>query len=271
VSSKGDLAIAYSDYQKHALMHGTKLGPKPKTAAELGEEFIGQISDTEDVSADSAVERGKEFVAHQSVLDNATLAEQIKAKVQSILDDVTGDPDGDVGLFGDPLIRTKIQSVLQDFYKDPKRRQPGGLRRARPGVHRALRGQGACIGASARIKRDAALNDDRPIASSEGRPRSRVEGGDHHKRILTLSGWLKPNRSSRRAVPMLFRIKSFEMSPIECSSRTRCTCSPRTRGRKYVGKILESEGQNLLRTGIREGVRRGVKRAGATAAVAALA
>jgi hypothetical protein len=43
------------------------------------------------------------------------------------------------------------------------------------------------------------------------------------------------------------------------------------KGRKYVGKILESEGQNLLRTGIREGVRRGVKRAGATAAVAALA
>src|SRR3954447_19313014 len=55
----------------------------------------------------------------KSVLDNSTLAEQIKAKLQSIFDDVTGDKDKDLTLFGDPLIRTKLQSVLDDFYKDP--------------------------------------------------------------------------------------------------------------------------------------------------------
>jgi hypothetical protein len=64
-------------------------------------------------------ELGKEFVAHQSVLDNPDLAAQIKAKLQSILDDVTGDADKDLNLFGDPIIRVKLQSVLQDFYKDP--------------------------------------------------------------------------------------------------------------------------------------------------------
>ena len=60
-----------------------------------------------------------EVVLHKSVLDNPTLAQQIKDKIQSILDDVTGDADKDLSLFGDPLIRTKIQSVLEDFYKDP--------------------------------------------------------------------------------------------------------------------------------------------------------
>jgi 2'-5' RNA ligase len=66
-----------------------------------------------------AMELGEEFMSHQSVLDNPTLAQQIKDKLKSILDDVTSDADGDLALFGDPLIRTKLQSVLNDFYKDP--------------------------------------------------------------------------------------------------------------------------------------------------------
>lgn len=65
---------------------------------------------------------GKQFVlTHTSVLDNPTLKDQIKAKLQDILEDVTGSDsnDEDLNLFGDPLIRTKLQSVLEDFYKDP--------------------------------------------------------------------------------------------------------------------------------------------------------
>lgn len=68
------------------------------------------------------LKQGEAFVEgliHASVLDNPTLKDQITAKIKSILDDVTGDADGDINLFGDPLIQTKIRSVLQDFYQDP--------------------------------------------------------------------------------------------------------------------------------------------------------
>jgi 2'-5' RNA ligase len=267
---EGDLAIAYSDYQKHALMHGTKLGPKPKTAAELGEEFIGQISDTEDVSADSAVERGKEFVAHQSVLDNATLAEQIKAKVQSILDDVTGDPDGDVGLFGDPLIRTKIQSVLQDFYKDPNVDNQV--------VYDAL-GQAfiehyGVKGMHWGVRKDQTatrLSTTTGHSLVRGKAKIKVEGGDHHKahpdavRVAKAKQKLKKSGTNALSNQELRDVANR----VQLENQVHLLTSHK--GRKYVGKILESEGQNLLRTGIREGVRRGVKRAGATAAVAALA
>jgi 2'-5' RNA ligase len=112
---EGDLAIAYSDTQKMALTHCSMNG------LDLKHHWTKLGSKETEIEAD-ATPSGEEFVKdlmHQSVLDNPTLADQIKAKVQSILDDVTGDADNDISLFGDPLIRTKIQSVLQDFYKDP--------------------------------------------------------------------------------------------------------------------------------------------------------
>jgi 2'-5' RNA ligase len=112
---EGDLAIAYSDTQKMALTHCSMNG------LDLKHHWTKLGSKETEIEAD-ATPSGEEFVnqlVHQSVLDNATLTDQIKAKVKSILDDVSGDDDGDVALFGDPLIRAKIQSVLEDFYKDP--------------------------------------------------------------------------------------------------------------------------------------------------------
>lgn len=62
-------------------------------------------------------ELGKRFVLkHTSILDNPTVRESVKAKVESILEDINGDADKDVNLFGDPMIRAKLQSVLDDFY-----------------------------------------------------------------------------------------------------------------------------------------------------------
>src|SRR5207253_7759369 len=61
--------------------------------------------------------RGEDFVlSHQSALDDPTVKDQIKAKLQDILEDVTTDDDGDYKLFGDPLIIAKLQSVLSSFY-----------------------------------------------------------------------------------------------------------------------------------------------------------
>jgi 2'-5' RNA ligase len=75
---------------------------------------VGAIDDKERNTSKST-KLGAQFV-HASVLDDASIKAQIKAKIQSILDDVTGDADQDVYLFGDPLIRAKLQSVLEDFY-----------------------------------------------------------------------------------------------------------------------------------------------------------
>jgi 2'-5' RNA ligase len=225
----------------------------------------------DDVNAvHSAVERGKEFVAHQSVLDNATLAEQIKAKVQSILDDVTGDPDGDVGLFGDPLIRTKIQSVLQDFYKDPNVDNQV--------VYDAL-GQAfiehyGVKGMHWGVRKDQTatrLSTTTGHSLVRGKAKIKVEGGDHHKahpdavRVAKAKQKLKKSGTNALSNQELRDVANR----VQLENQVHLLTSHK--GRKYVGKILESEGQNLLRTGIREGVRRGVKRAGATAAVAALA
>jgi 2'-5' RNA ligase len=65
--------------------------------------------------------RGAAFLGHASVLDSATNREKIKAKVQSVLDDVTGDADQDLGSDPDGVIRDKLKKLLDDFTGDKDR------------------------------------------------------------------------------------------------------------------------------------------------------
>lgn len=57
---------------------------------------------------------------HDSVLDDQTAREEIQAKVKDILDDVSGDPDGD-GVPDDEEIVAKLMDLIDDFSGDMDR------------------------------------------------------------------------------------------------------------------------------------------------------
>lgn len=205
-------------------------------------------------------------LVHASVLDNANVAAQIKAKIQSILDDVTGDGDGDVKLFGDPLVRTKIQSVLQDFYQDPnvdnaivydalgeKFLEHFGVKGMRWGVRKA-----------------------EPIKSKSGhtiirgKAKVNVEGGGGHpahpdaikvaeaKTKLKKSGAAALSNEELRTVANRLQLEGQVHTLIK------------TKGKKFVDRHLEEQSNQLVRTGIREGAKRALKRGAQAAAVAAI-
>jgi hypothetical protein len=255
---------------KHAAKD-EKLDFKVKYTTDTSGRVTGVIlPDEEGVNAvHDTLSNGAAFVeglVHASVLDNASVAAQIKAKIQSILDDVTGDGDGDVKLFGDPLVRTKIQSVLQDFYQDPnvdnavvydalgeKFLEHFGVKGMRWGVRKAD-----------------------PIKSRSGhtiirgKAKVNVEGGGGHpahpdaikvaeaKTKLKKSGAAALSNEELRTVANRLQLEGQVHTLIK------------TKGKKFVDRHLEEQGNQLVRTGLREGAKRGIKRAARVAGTAAI-
>jgi 2'-5' RNA ligase len=248
----GELAVAYADTQKAALMHKTKNG----------------VVDEKSSTPEQVVKLGEEFVAHQnqSVLDNPTLAEQIKAKIQSILDDVTGDADKDVALFGDPLIRTKLKSVLDDFYKDPnidnavvydalgaafiehygKKGMRWGFRKDTPSA--------VAPAASSKVRQ-----------GNRRKTKIKTTGGQNHPAhpdaIKVAEAKAKLKKSGTAA------LSNHELrdvaSRVQLENQVKLLTSHR--GKQFVTQQLKTEGANVARTGIREGAKRGAKKAGIAA------
>jgi 2'-5' RNA ligase len=243
----GDLALAYADEQKKALAHN---GRGPAVAPVL--------------------DRGRGFVQHASVLDNPTLAEQIKGKIQSILDDVTGDADKDLSLFGDPLIRTKLQSVLQDFYKDPNVDnavvydalgevflEHYGIKGMRWGFRRSAP---AAVSPSASSK---------VPAGNRRKTKIKVEGGQNHPahsdaiRVAEAKAKLKKSGVSALSNGELRDVANR----VQLENQVKVLTS--NKGKRFVGRQLQTESSNLARAGIREGTKRGAKKVGAAALAAA--
>jgi 2'-5' RNA ligase len=260
---EGDLAIAYSDTKKLEMVHTGRL------SAPVQEESM------------DTVERGKEFVAHEaSVLDNPTLAEQIKAKVQSILDDVTGDADNDVKLFGDPLVRAKIQSVLNDFYKDPNVDsqivydalgqafiEHYGIRGMRWGVRKDSSSGGS--GGSGSRHAVAPTAKSKIPAGNRRKTKLKTQGGQNHPahpdavQVALAKAKLKKSGTHALSNQELRDVANR----VQLENQVKLLTSHR--GKQFVTRQLQNEGSNLARAGIREGAKRGAKKAGVSALAAA--
>lgn len=259
----GPLAVAYADTQKAALMHKSMNGRV--ISLDETRQTIGMKPST----PEQTVKLGEEFVEHQnqSVLDNPTLAEQIKAKVQSILDDVTGDSDNDVSLFGDPLIRTKIKSVLDDFYKDPNIDnavvydalgevflEHYGKKGMRWGIRGGSTPQAATPVATSKIPQ-----------GNRRKTKIDVKGGENHPAHPDAVKVAEAKAKLKKSGPAA--LSNHELrdvaNRVQLENQVKVLTSHK--GKQFVTRQLRSEGETLARTGIREGAKRGAKRVGVAA------
>jgi 2'-5' RNA ligase len=210
------------------------------------------------VDLNHAMELGEEFVlSHASVLDDAVIREQIKAKVQSILDDVTGDADKDLGLFGDPLIRTKLQSVLDDFY--------------RIGVDKAMAysalGEAyvehfGIKGMKWGFRKDRpAPTAVAPTASSKvphgDRRKTKIEaeGGQNHPAHEDAIKVAKAQAKLKKSGPAALSNQELRDMATRLNLENQVGELTKSRGRKFIQKHLTGQTDALAREGLREGVK----------------
>jgi 2'-5' RNA ligase len=225
-------------------------------------------------SMKQTAELGKEFLEHKSVLDNATLSEQIKAKIQSILDDVTGGTDKkDVSLFGDPLIRTKIQSVLEDFYKDPNVDNAVVY----DALGEAFIEHWGVKGMRWGFRRSGTTPS--PVSSQSthtllrGKAKVQAQGGEHHPAHEDAIKVAEAKQKLKKSGVAALSNKDLQDVATRLNLENQVAVLTSHKGKKFVTNQLHEEGKNVARRGIREGLKRGAKRAakvaGTTAAVAA--
>jgi 2'-5' RNA ligase len=246
---EGDLAIMYSDTQKAAVVHN-----------QAKDRYLAQIA-----------QRGQDFLQNTSVLENPTLAEQIKAKIQSILDDVTGDADKDVSLFGDPLIRTKIQSVLEDFYKDPNVDNAVVYDALGKTFIEHFGIKGMKWGRRS-VRPDPVAPKAESFVPHGNRRKTQidVEGGQNHPahpdaiKVAEAKAKLKKSGSNALSNNELREVANR----LQLENQVEVLTS--SKGKQFVTRQLQNEGANIARAGVREGLKRGAKRVGQGAATLAV-
>jgi 2'-5' RNA ligase len=238
------------------------------------EGYINDIAEiTEDEALAQSMEEGETFIlSHQSVLDNPTLKDLIKAKLQDILEDVTGSDnnDEDLNLFGDPLIRTKLQSVLQDFYKDPNVDNVavydalGSLFLEHYGVKGmrwGLRRKGEAPAAVAPKAMSRVPHGDRRKTKID------TEGGQNHPAhadaIKVAQAQAKLKKSGASA------LSNQELRDVATRVQLENQVSLLTghRGKQYVRRHLETAGNQQVQRGLARGIATGAAKKGGKAAL----
>jgi hypothetical protein len=196
---------------------------------------------------------GEQFVLqHASVLDNPTLKDQIMAKLQSIVDDVTGDADQDVNLFGDPLIRAKINSVLDDFWKNPQ--VDNAMVYSAFGdfflEHHGVKGMKWGV----RKQRGARAIAVSTKSSSSGKAKIKTKGGSHHDAhpdaIKVAESVQKIKRSGFHAVSNQELRDVANRINLEVQVKDLQKRRPTTRGKEFVRKQAKSPGTRKLATNL---------------------
>jgi 2'-5' RNA ligase len=219
----------------------------------------------------SAVDRGKQFV-HTSVLDNPTLAQQIKDKIKDILDDVDGDADGDVVLFGDPLIRAKLQSVLDDFYKNPNVDNVAVYSAMGEAfMHYGIKGMR--WGRSTRGERSSSPEPVAPSATShvphgdKRKTKIETEGGQNHPAhadaIKVAEAQTKLKKSGLSA------LSNQELRDVATRVQLETQVSMLTghKGKQFVKRQLGIQGQQTVQRGLAKGIATGAAKKGGKAAL----
>lgn len=229
---------------------------------------IAGIEQIED-SMSQTTELGEKFVlTHASVLDDPTIKAQIKAKVQDILEDVSGATSGDdaadLNLFGDPLIITKLQSVLNDFYNIGVNKQAAysamgealiehyGTKGMRWGFRRSREAPAAVApSASSRVPHGNRRKTQIDTQGGENHPA-------HEDAIKVAKAQAKLKKSGVSA------LSNQELRDVSTRVQLEKQVSLLTghKGKQFVAKQLEGEGKNLARAGLRTGVKTGAKKAG---------
>jgi 2'-5' RNA ligase len=271
LSSDGEHILVIEDKLKHAAADTNTVAVLKITRNTKGLIVKAEPLKTENSMSQTA-DLGREFLEHKSVLDNPTLAEQIKAKIQSILDDVTGGTDKkDVSLFGDPLIRTKISSVLDDFYKDPN--VDNAI--VYDALGEAFIEHFGVKGMRWGFRRSGTTST--PVSSKSthtllrGHAKVDTEGGQHHPAHEDAVKVAEARQKLTKSGAAALSNKELQDVATRINLENQVAILTSHKGKKFVSNQLSEEGKNITRRGIRVGVRKGLKKAGKTGLAAALA